>query len=154
MKTLIIYGTHKGCTRKCAALVREQIGNAEMQDVARLRKVDLNDHDTIVLGTSVWAGKIHPKVRRFVERNLQVLLGKRVGLFICSGDEKTDYFVPNYPAELMEHAEVKAHFGGELDIKDYGPFMRFVLKKAAGVTESYSRLKPEAIARFSSALRA
>ncbi len=153
MKTLILYGTHKGCTRRCAALVQEQIGNADVQDVAKSRIADLDDHDTIVLGSSVWAGRIHPKVRRFVEKNLKVLLGKRVGLFICSGDEKTDYMVQNFPAELMEHAEVKAHFGGELDINDFGPVMRLVLKKAAGVTESYSRLKPDAIYQFSSALR-
>lgn len=125
----------------------------EAVDLARSPSLELDDYDTIVLSSSVWAGKVHPKVRRFVERNLSALLDRRLGLFICSGDERVDYLLQNYPAVLVEHAEMKAHFGGALNINDFGPFMKYLLKKKAGVTESYNRLKPEAISRFSNALQ-
>jgi menaquinone-dependent protoporphyrinogen oxidase len=154
MKTLILYGSRKGCTRKCANLVRERLGDAEALDAAQAGGVDLSAYDAVVLGSSIWSGKIHPKVRGFVATRLEELLGKRIGLFICSGDEKTDHIRINYPERLVERAEAKAHFGGELHIEDFGPIMRFILAKKAGVTESYNRIKPEAISRFAAALGA
>jgi len=154
MKTLILFGSRKGCTRKCANLVRERLGDAEALDAANARGVDLEAYDAVVLGSSIWSGKIHPKVRGFVATRLEELLGKRIGLFICSGDEVTDHISINYPEQLVEHADVKANFGGELRIEDFGPVMRFILAKKAGVRNSYSRLKPEAISRFAAALGA
>jgi ABC-type uncharacterized transport system YnjBCD substrate-binding protein len=53
----------------------------------------------------------------------------------------------------VEHAEAKAYFGGALNINDYNPLVKFILKKKAGVTESYNRLKPEVISQFSKSLR-
>ncbi len=153
MKTLVLYGSHKGCTRRCAATVSEQIGDSKTVDLARSPRPELDGYDTIVLGSSVWAGKVHPKVKRFVKRNLPALLDKRLGLFICSGDEQADHLGQNYPGALVEHAEAKANFGGALNINDYGAFLKFMLKTQAGVTESYNRVKPEAISRFSNALR-
>ncbi len=154
MKTLILYGTRKGCTRKCAAMVQGQIGGGDVVDVSNASTVNLGDYDNIVLGSSVWAGKIHAKTKQFVEKNLSTLLGKRVGLFICSGDQRVDYIRQNYPSELVDHAEAKAHFGGELNIEDFGFLMRYLLKKKGGVTESYSRLDLDAVSQFSRTLQA
>jgi menaquinone-dependent protoporphyrinogen oxidase len=153
MKTLILYGSHKGCTRSCAEKVSEQIGGSETVDLARSASPTLDGYDTVVLGSSIWAGKVHPKVNRFVKKNLPALLDKRLGLFICSGDDKADHIGQNYPASLVEHAQAKAYFGGALNINDYNPLVKFILKKKAGVTESYNRLKPEVISQFSKSLR-
>ena len=149
MKTAILYGTRKGCTGRCAAMVQEQIGGGDLFDVNKSSTVNLGDYDSVILGSSVWAGKIHSKMSRFVNKHLSTLLNKHVGLFICSGDRSVDYIRRNFPSDLVSHAEAKEHFGGELNIDDFGPLMRYILKKKAGVTRSYNRLDAEAISRFS-----
>jgi menaquinone-dependent protoporphyrinogen IX oxidase len=35
MKTLILYGSRKGCARKCAAMVQEQAGGGDVIDVQK-----------------------------------------------------------------------------------------------------------------------
>ena len=97
MKTLILYGSRKGCTRKCAAMVKQQAGGGDVVDVQKAHAIDLRGYDRVVLGSSVWAGKVHPKARQFVEKNLPTLLTRRLALFICSGDEGADYLRENYP---------------------------------------------------------
>ena len=44
------------------------------------------DYDCIVVGGSIYAGRIHPKVAGFCARNLDVLFQKKLGLFICCAD--------------------------------------------------------------------
>ncbi len=153
MKALILYGTRKGCTRGCAEMVREQIGGGDVVDVKKSRSVNLAGYDLIVLGSSIRMDKIHVEVSRFVKENLSILLGKRVGLFICSGDDKTDHIGNNYPRALVDHAAAKAQFGGQIRLEEFGPVMRFMLKKAANVMENYDRLRPDVIAEFSKVLR-
>lgn len=150
---MILYATRKGCTRDCAEIVREQIGGGDVVDVKKSGSVDLAGYDLIVLGSSIWMDKVQAEVRRFAEKNLSVLLGKRIGLFICSGDADKDFIAGNYPRALVDHAEAKARFGGRMRLEDFGPVMRFFLKKMAGLKESYDHVKPEVISEFSRALR-
>jgi menaquinone-dependent protoporphyrinogen oxidase len=153
MKTLILYGTHGGCTRACAERLVKELGDAKALDAAKASGSDLDGFDTVVLGSSIWAGKIHPKMRKFVARNLDALASRRVGMYICSGEDRSDHIAANYPPRLVERASVKANFGGALDIKTLSPIMRLMMKLVAGVTESYDRLKPDAITRFAAEMR-
>ncbi len=134
-------------------MVRDQIGGGEVVDAKKSSAANLEDYDLIVLGSSIRMDKVHAEVRRFVEKNLPVLLRKRVGLFICSGDDKTDHIGNNFPRVLVDHAEAKAQFGGRMLAEDFGPVMRFILKKMAGFKESYDHVKPDVISEFSMALR-
>ncbi|MBN1798943.1 MAG: hypothetical protein JW822_10215 [Spirochaetales bacterium] len=147
MKTLIIYGTRKGCTKKCANILAKKI-NARVVDIKKAYQINLSDYNTVIIGSSIRIGKIVKKLKNWTSKNQKDLLTKQIGFFICSGDTKQNYIEMNYPAQLVEHAFATAYFGGELNIEDFGAIMRFMLKKKAGVTESYNRLDDKVINSF------
>ena len=48
------------------------------------KQLDVNVYDTIIIGGSVYVGKVSKTLRAFCESNLDTLLEKRVGVFLCS----------------------------------------------------------------------
>ena len=53
--------------------------------------VELSSYDRIILGFPVWAGRVTPPLRTFIEDNREMLKGKRFVTFACqsgSGAEK------------------------------------------------------------------
>ncbi len=148
MSTLILYGSRKGSTKRRAEELAAMMSDCEAVDARNAERVDLSRYEAVAIGSSIWAGKIHVAVRRFLRKHRSTLLTKRIGLFVCCGEETSDHFHANIPADVLAHAVCRSCFGGELDIGDFGPLMRFVLRKKAGVTASYSRVHREAMASF------
>ena len=84
MKTLIAYSTTLGCTEQCASKLKDDLGEGvEMVRISRRRRYNLQQHDTIIVGGSIHEGMSQRSVHRFCESNLEVLLQKQVGLFVC-----------------------------------------------------------------------
>ncbi len=153
MKTLILYGSRKGCTKKCAFTLRDEINRAggagcDVVDIKKARRTEVSRYDHVIIGSSIWAGKVHPGIRRFIDAHRAVLPAKRMGFFLCSGREDAAYFENNFPRDMITRAEQRRFFGGELSIEDYGPLMRYLLKRKAGVTGSYRRINGEEIRTF------
>ena len=89
MNTLIAYGTKHGCTEKCATeLSKELDGNVEIINLKNNNKIDLNKYDSVIIGGSVYIGKIQKEVTEFINSNLNELLKKQIGLFICGMQEE------------------------------------------------------------------
>lgn len=148
MKTLIIYGSRKGCTKECAEVLGAKGENVTVLDVNKAAYSNCDAYDTVIMGSSIWAGKIHRKMIRFIENNREKLLNKNIGLFICSGELADDHFSVNFPGDILAHAKARQFFGGKLDLNDFGPLMRWVLNKKAGVTASYDRVRRDVIDQF------
>ena len=54
-------------------------------------RFDAEKYDRVIIGFPVWAGRIAPPLRTFVEENRAALQGKRISAFACqsgSGAEK------------------------------------------------------------------
>ncbi len=86
-KTLIAYSTTLGCTEQCASKLKEDLGEGvEMIRISRRRRINLNNYDTIIIGGSIHEGMIQRSVYKFCESNLDKLLQKAVGLFVCCMD--------------------------------------------------------------------
>ncbi|MEQ9310236.1 MAG: flavodoxin domain-containing protein [Balneolaceae bacterium] len=119
--------------------------NLKDQDVP-----DLNDYDTIIIGGSVYAGKIQKKIRNYCESNLDELLEKQLGLFMCYMDTENEVqeFEQSFPNELITHAKAKGYFGGELDFNKMNFVEKFVAKRVIGVSKSVSRINSQAINHF------
>ena len=69
---------------------------------------DLALYDVVVVGTPVYMGKIHAKVKAFLSRNSNALLGKELHYFVCglaTGDEGTAQIVEKEKTQigLLEH---------------------------------------------------
>ena|SRR3989344_9573720 len=116
MKALVVYYSRTGTTRKVAEAIasglkahNEEIidkkdrkgpigyviagkdaSQAKGTDISE-QKHDLKDHDTIIIGTPIWAWTITPAIRTYLEKNKDVLKKKKLGFYCTmggSGDKK------------------------------------------------------------------
>lgn len=154
MSAMIVYMTKHGCTEKAATMLKEHLGgDVKLVDLKRNKKPDLSGHDTIIIGGSIHAGSIQSEIRKFCESNGEVLLGKRLGLYICcmyEGEVAEKQFDEAYPEDLRRHAAVTGLFGGALLLEKMNFIERKVIKKIAKIEESVSRIDDEAIREFAS----
>ncbi len=106
MSGLIIFQSKYGATAQYAAWISEQL-NWPAVSVADLDNGQLENADTVVLGTSIYIGKA--LIRKWIVRHLDLLHGKRVFLFIVCGTptdrrEELDKIQKNaVPGELQLH---------------------------------------------------
>jgi menaquinone-dependent protoporphyrinogen oxidase len=157
MNAIIIYATRYGCTERAAMLVGAVLSEKPVVvNLAEKRMPDLAPYDTVILGTPIYVGKGEKSMDRFVAKNLETLKSKRLGLFVCAGEE--DEALSNkqiekaFSPELVLHASVKANLGGELDYRKISAFTKFILRTAKGITAGYSRLSRERVGVFAMAI--
>ncbi|RLD51150.1 MAG: flavodoxin, partial [Bacteroidetes bacterium] len=134
-ETLIAYSTTLGCTEQCASKLKEDLGEGvEMVRISRRRRYNFQDYNTIIIGGSIHEGMIQRSVFKFCENNLEVLLQKQVGLFICCMDldaNEQELIDRAFPVKLVKHALASGFFGGELNIKKMNLLQKIMTRKAA-----------------------
>ena len=117
MSTVILYTTKHGTTAKCAGILKEKASeDIEIVNLMEIKDFSIEPYDTIILGASVYMGKIQPEMTAFC-RNFEGLLLKRgIGLFICSGDhgERGREYLKLFGESLYKHAISKKLFGDEV----------------------------------------
>lgn len=135
MKTLIAYSTTLGCTEQCASKLKEDLGDGvEMIRISRRKRYNLEPYDTIIIGGSIHEGLIQRSVYKFCENNLETLILKQVGLFVCCMDpdaNEKELIDRAFPEELVRHALSSGFFGGELNIKKMNLLQKIMTRKAA-----------------------
>jgi menaquinone-dependent protoporphyrinogen oxidase len=135
MKTLIAYSTTLGCTEQCASKLKEDLGEGvEMVRISRRRKYNFQDYSNIIIGGSIHEGMIQRSVFKFCENNLDVLLQKQVGLFVCCMDPDANekkLIEQAFPEKLLKHSLASGFFGGELNIKKMNLLQKIMTRKAA-----------------------
>ncbi|MCK5136436.1 MAG: hypothetical protein KAR19_11660 [Bacteroidales bacterium] len=135
MKTLIAYSTTLGCTEQCASKLKNDLGaDVEMVRISRRRRYNLHNHETIIIGGSIHEGMIQRSVYKFCENNLDVLLQKQIGLFVCCMDPDANeqkLIKRAFPDQLVKHALASGFFGGELNIKKMNLLQKIMTRKAA-----------------------
>ena len=92
MKTLIVFGTKSGTTEKCANKIKEAMASAEADvfDIRKLKNADLAAYDVVIVGSSVYMGRINGRIRRFLAHNSSALVGKKLHFYVyglAQGDE-------------------------------------------------------------------
>ena len=152
MNTLIAYGTKYGCAEKCAKeLSKEFDGNVEIVNLKGNNKIDLNKYDRVIIGGSVYIGKIQKEVTDFINLNLNELLKKQIGLFICGmqeGEALDKEIADNFHADLLSKAKSVKHFGGEFTFKKMNFMEKTIVKKIAKVSSDKSDIKHENIKKL------
>ena len=117
MKTLIVYASKYGCVADCATALKSKLSSeVELVDIKQLDKnIELEKFETVIIGGSIYVGKIAKGLRLFCEDNLELLCQKEIGLFLCCGllEQANEFFKNNFPSKLLEHAKVKQSFGSE-----------------------------------------
>jgi menaquinone-dependent protoporphyrinogen oxidase len=84
VSVLIVFRSKYGTTAECARELAGRIGGEpEVVDLAGARVPPLGGFDTVLIGASIYGGKVHRTVTAFCEQKQEQLLQRRVGLFLC-----------------------------------------------------------------------
>jgi len=152
MSTLILYATRYGCTEKCANQLSDKIkGQVEVKNLAKARDINLEPYNQVIIGGSIMAGKINKEVASYVNKNLNTLLGKKVGLFLCClehGKQAEKQMEEGFGAQLTERAIARGFFGGEIELRKLNFLLRQMIKKMLKTDQDVSRLSPENMDNF------
>lgn len=157
MRTLIVYASKYGCTETCAKRLAEQMtGDTELLSLKEKKEnIDWDAYDTVIIGGSVYVGKIQKEVSEFCAKHLKSLSQKRIGLFICGMQEEAvlqQELQQNFPEELLAIAIAKDHLGGAFDFDKMNLMERMIVKKVSKVTASVSNIKEDSINAFATAM--
>ncbi len=111
-------------------------------------KIDLNNYQVIILGSSVYAGTIQKDMKEFINKNLEVLLEKHTGLFTCNmhkGEEAREQLEKVFPINLIEKSFLVTFFGGGFDFGKMNFIEKQIVKKIVKVTENVENIEQENI---------
>lgn len=146
MKTLIVYATKYGCTEKCVNILKSYLAMETDVFNAKSNKIRLEEYDTVIIGGSVYMGKIQKEISHFCKRNIKKLLKKKIGLFACcyTPNGTDGFFETLFPIELLHHASCVTCVGGEMNYEKMNYFYRKMfqtLKKIDGFNEGFTEPK-------------
>lgn len=150
MKTLIVYASKYGTTKKCAEKLAEKLAEALVETTLYScdgkNTISLKGYERVILGSSVYIGRPRKNFKKFIQNNNHVLLDKKIALFICS--KETEDYNTIFSQEIAYLAEYKAHFGYELHISKMNGLDKFVTKKMTGALVDVSEIKSQAVDSF------
>ena len=130
MKTLILYTTKHGTTTKCAEqLAKKFPGQVDVMKLSD-NHPEMTGYDTVILGGSIYAGKIQKEMKAFCSSYIDTLKRKRLGLFLCcmSVDQAAAELKASFPDELFVHATATGRLGGGYKFSDMGFFEKMMIK--------------------------
>lgn len=155
MRTLIAYWTRHGTTLRYAeALARALPEEVTLADLRREPAIDISPFGTVIVGGAVYFGHVGAALREFCLANIEELKQKRLGLFICCGQEgdvAQRQLHTAYPLELLDAARAKAAFGGELDLATMNYIERLIVRLVAKMGKSASHYDEDAASKFAQA---
>lgn len=151
--TLIVYASRHGDAEKCARDIFDLIdGKVDICDLSNRESFpDTSTYDTVIIGSSIYHGKIPESVSNFCRVNLDILTQKRLGLFITcpdSGERAEKKLQEAYPPELFNSAIISDYFGGEIDPSGFSILERIITNRLSGPRESSIPVFREKIEKF------
>jgi len=158
MNTIVLYATKHGASLELARKIASQIGSAklvDLNDIKRVSTLDLSQFDCVIVGSSVYAGQVRPAAKHFVTKNADLLMTKRLGLFIVGLDTKNAElaFASNFPKELRESAQAQLCAGGIFDPEKANFAERRIVKAILKSSDYVDTFDDEKIASFVQELR-
>jgi len=156
MKTLIIYASKYGCTEDCAKYLKSKMqGETMLVDINKQAKqIELGGFDTVIIGGSVYVGKVAKKLRAFCQGNLDGLSDKRLGIFFCCGrpQEMDEVLAANFPAGLVKAAMIIKSFGSEARLAKMTFFDKTILNAVTKGDYSSFKISNDSMDEFIKAL--
>lgn len=152
MNVLIAYASKYGAVQRVSeALYQKLEVPTTMVNLRVSAAPELSPYDTVVVGGSIYAGRILPSVPRFVERHREELLKKRVFLFVSclyDGEKGLEQLREAFPAWLQVHALGSHNVGGEIILDKLRFLDRLIIRNFAKLEESVRKLDGGAIDRL------
>jgi len=153
MKTALIYISKHGTTERVAGLISERMsGGIDLINLRYEKNPDISSYDSIILGGSIHAGMVQKRLKRFCENNSELLLQRRLGLFICcmeTDENKLNTEFENaYPPHLRQNAVAQGIMGGEFLFEKMNFLEKAIIKKISGFSDTVSNINFSAIDSF------
>ena len=162
MKTLILYATKSGTTKKCAALLAANLGadSCALWDLCDGEPA-LFGYDTLVLGSYLRMGVVDKRLTAFLEKHRDEILEKPFGLFLCGCVEEkiSEAIVKNFREEFLEKALCVDFFGGELSPEKCRGAEKLIVRALHQIAlkdENFKlaeKIRPEVITAFAEELK-
>lgn len=145
MKTLILFTSHHGTTKKLAYQLAKDLGISDecVVDFKKNKNIDVSAFDLVIMGSSIHAGNIPSDFKKFLQKNINILLSKQIAIFMCAMEKtelKIQEFENNFPKELREHSLANGIMGGEYLLERMNFLEKFMIKKITGSPESKSEI--------------
>ena len=160
MSIAIVYASKYGTTEKVATSISEKLAGTDTVELLSLKInpfPDISGFDTVILGSSIYAGQASNKMKAFCKVNEPVLLQKRTGLFVCGmhhdKEERQKELKNAYSEALHEKAIATGFMGGEFLFEKMNFFERLIIRKIAKIKTSVHQIDWEAVDYFVEKIR-
>ena len=151
MKNLIVYSTKYGSGKEIAEILKKKIeGKTDAVDIKTHDNNELDSYDNIILGASIYAGRPLKEMNKYIKRNTDALLKKRLFLYISAGSlgnnkKDTEQLKSAYSEKLFNHSLHKDNLGYNLNFDKMNAIEKFLIKKIKGVDTNKKNISDENI---------
>ena len=154
LKTLILYATKHGAAGEIARRIADKADGAALHDLKQGDVPNLAEYDCVIVGSSVYAGRIRKEAKVFLSHNTEALQSKRLGLFISGMDtgSENDVLAAAYSKELLQSAKTASFLGGIFDPDKAGFIERLIMRIVTKKSGYISTINDEKIGDFVKAL--
>jgi menaquinone-dependent protoporphyrinogen oxidase len=118
VKVLIAYRSKYGTTESCAQALSGRIkAETTLADLHKGSVPDVHGFEVVLVGGSIYGGRIQRDVTSFCEGRGETLLKRRIGLFLCclsQGEHAKEQLQTAFPEWLAAHAFQRSLFGGDV----------------------------------------
>ncbi len=117
MKTIILYASTYGYTEEMVnKMIMESNAEFVAVNIVKNNNVDITKYDAVILGSSIYVGQIHKELKNYIKKYSNVLLTKKIGLFLSCGFESQfdTHLKNNFSEELIQHASLITNLGGRI----------------------------------------
>ena len=155
MKTLILYATKHGTAKDLAERIASKFPDSTICDLKSTDIPPLSGFEGVIIGSSVYAGRIRKEAKKFVKKNADILATKRLGLYLAgmSPQEDSMYFPSNFPPKVLEAAVVKSLIGGVFDPAKAGSIERKIMETITKQSEYMSSIDDNRLEAFIDAMK-
>lgn len=158
MKSIVIYITKHGTTKKVAEMISKKLGNATLVNLRDEKDPDICAYDQVVLGMPLYAGTAAGAMKTFCIAHDKELTDKKLGLFVCglqsvgSKERETEMELA-YTPTLKKHSKIYSFLGGELIQKNLTMAEKLIARMLFRTDRDIKAIDKSAIKSFVSQLR-
>ena len=153
-RTAIIYGTRYGATLDTAQWISKGLqGSVDLINIEDLNfENTLSNYDQFILGSGVWVGGVHSRLKDFVSKHSNRLQNKVIASFVVCGSQNNTEAgrkqIKNYLAQintpLTYEPQFVRQFGGRIEVdklskEDRNALSRFYKKYLNKELENWDR---------------
>ena len=170
MKSIIIYSSTDGQTKKICEAIRENFNNKEFIEIVSLEDafhLNINNYDLIILGASIRYGNYKSNLFKFIKNNIKILEIKNNAFFsvnvVARKKEKNTPDTNPYIKKFLKKTDWRPNkievFAGKVDYPNYNffnklviRFIMFITKGPTDISQSYEFTDWAKVKKFSKEL--